>query len=186
MKNIIIILFSVLLLFGCIGNEIQPDTNTGQNQTNNTILFAQTGDLVTVDYVGYFDDGTVFDTSIKVIGQQAGLAKSSYAPLQFLLGSGQMISGFEAGIIGMKIEEEKTIHLTPDEAYGQIKQNLIMTFPLEMMPENISVGTILITEDNWKGKVINMTNETGTVDFNHEFAGKNLTFDILIVDIERE
>ncbi len=188
MKNIFLVLFSVLLLFGCVqNNEGQPIVNSTVNQTNTSaVLYAMNGDLVTVEYVGYYSDGVVFDTSIQSIGQQAGLLKTSYVPLTFYLGQGQMITGFEEGIIGMKVDDEKILNLTPDKAYGEIKPALIMTFPLEMMPENISVGSVLITEDGWQGKVINMTNETGTVDFNHDLAGKNLTFDVLLVDIVRE
>ena len=82
-------------------------------------MAAQKGDTVAVDYVGTLDDGTVFDTSIREEAIKAGLPlRSSYSPLEFTAGAGQMIAGFDAAVIGMKVGEEKNVHLTPSEAYG--------------------------------------------------------------------
>ena len=82
-------------------------------------MTAQKGDTVAVDYVGTLDNGTAFDTSIKEEAQKAGLPlRDSYAPLEFTVGEGQMIAGFDNAVVGMKVGEEKNVHLTPSEAYG--------------------------------------------------------------------
>ncbi|MDQ1343853.1 MAG: hypothetical protein QG650_573 [Patescibacteria group bacterium] len=78
------------------------------------------GDTVAVDYLGKLEDGTVFDTSIKSEAEKAGKlnAGRDYAPLLFTVGAGQMIKGFDQGVVGMKVGEKKTLRIAPEDAYG--------------------------------------------------------------------
>jgi len=84
------------------------------------------GDTVVLDYTGYLDDQTIFDTSVETIGVEAGLQKQSYTPLGFKIGDNQVIPGFEEQVIGMNLGEKKTFTLTPEKAYGEVQESLIL------------------------------------------------------------
>lgn len=133
---------------------------------------------VKVHYTGKLKDGRVFDTS------------EGKDPLKFTLGKGQMIPGFEKGLIDMKVNEKKTIHITKDEAFGDQREELIQEVPRTQLPENMEVkegmGLVSSTPD---GKKHNLTvkevkDNTIIVDANHPLAGKDLVFDLELVDIE--
>jgi len=96
------------------------------------ILFVQiskpkiaVGDTVTLDYTGYLDNGTVFDTSIQEIGVQAGIKRQTYEPLIFTIGQGQIVIGFEEQVIGLGKEDKKRFTVAPDKAYGQFREEFI-------------------------------------------------------------
>ena len=102
---------------------------------------AAKGDNVSVDYVGSFDDGTVFDTSLQEEAVKAGLPlRGSYAPLEFVVGAGQMISGFDAAVVGLKEGEEKAVHLTAAEAYGEKRADLIAQVPRQNVPADAAIA----------------------------------------------
>lgn len=135
------------------------------------------GDAVKVHYTGKFEDGTVFDSS------------EEGKPLEVTIGSGNVIPGFEKGIVGMKNGESKTITLPPEEAYGKVRQDLIVEVKKSEVPEHInpSVGLSLQMKQP-NGDVVNLVisdiaEETVTLDANHPLAGKTLVFEIEIVGI---
>jgi peptidylprolyl isomerase len=147
---------------------------------------AQKGDNVAVDYVGSLDNGTVFDTSIKEEAEKAGLPlRDAYAPLEFTVGAGQMIKGFDAAVVGMKVGEEKTVHLAPADAYGEIDPQYIMTVPIANVPEGVKVGSRLSTQTGIPGVVTSVTDVNVTVDFNNPLAGKALNFRIIMRKITK-
>jgi FKBP-type peptidyl-prolyl cis-trans isomerase 2 len=84
-------------------------------------LKAQKGDIVSVHYVGKYVGGQVFDTSMEAEAKRAGLFSPArdYKPLQVQLGAGQVIQGFEEGLLGMGINEEKEVTIPPEKAYGK-------------------------------------------------------------------
>ena len=84
------------------------------------------GDVVKVDYTGYTEDEKIFDTSIKEIGEKNSLDKKEYKPFEFKVGSGQVIPGFDKGVLGMKVGETKKIELSPKDAYGIRKEELVI------------------------------------------------------------
>jgi FKBP-type peptidyl-prolyl cis-trans isomerase 2 len=138
---------------------------------------AENGNKVKVHYKGSFDDGTVFDSS------------EGREPLEFELGSGQVIPGFNKNIEGMELNEKKTIKISSQEAYGEKRDELIMDFPKTEFPNDINpeVGQQLQMQ-NQEGQVFNVlvtgvSGETVTLDANHPLAGKNLNFDIELVEI---
>ena len=141
---------------------------------------AKNGDVVQVDYTGTLEDGTVFDTSTSV-GRE---------PLEFTLGEGQMIPGFEQAVLGMKVGESKTVTIPADEAYGQYSDDLVVVVNREDLPAGLDpeVGEQLQgpRPDGGTGvcTVTNVTNTTITVDFNSPLAGKNLTFEIKLLSIQ--
>ncbi len=138
---------------------------------------AKNGDTVKVHYTGTLQDGSVFDSS------------REREPLEFTLGSGQLIPGFEEAVIGMSIGDSKTITIAADDAYGQYREDMRMEVPMEQFPDNIKpeVGQQLQLS-NPDGStflvVIREISDTGvTLDANHPLAGKDLTFEIELVEV---
>lgn len=135
------------------------------------------GDTVKVHYTGKFEDGTVFDSS------------KDREPLEVTIGAGRVIPGFEKGIIGMESGSTKTITLPPEEAYGQVRDDLIIEVKKAEIPENIKPKVGMNLQMKQKGgEVINLVvsevkDETVTLDANHQLAGKTLVFDIEVVEI---
>ncbi len=163
-----------LLLLGCVA------TNS---------LTVQNGDVVKVDYVGTLEDGEVFDTSLPQVAAEAGLpSRSAYEPLNFTVGGGQVVPGFEQGVIGMKVGEEKTITIPPEQAYGQRDPSLVVEVPLENVVTQgaeIRPGDVIEGEQD-AGRVVEVRNSTVLADFNHRLAGKTLVFKIILRDIQRQ
>lgn len=139
---------------------------------------AENGDTVKVHYTGTLEDGTVFDTS------------TGREPLEFTLGQGRLIPGFEQAVIGMKIGDLKTINIPADQAYGPYRDDLIIVTERGQLPEGIDleVGQQLqMTQDS--GEVVNViisaiSETTITIDANHPLAGKDLTFEIELIEIQ--
>jgi len=196
MRTALLILLSLIvpaLLLGCAGG-VQPqgnDTNntTGgdimKNQTNGTLVVAK-GDTVQVDYIGKLENGTVFDTSIAAEAKKAGLPlREKYDLLEFQVGAGQMIKGFDSGVLGMKEGEEKIVTIPPAEAYGNRDEAAVISIPVDRIgnSENIKVGVELQAQNGAVGKVVAIENGTAKIDFNHELAGKTLTFTIRMAKI---
>jgi FKBP-type peptidyl-prolyl cis-trans isomerase 2 len=136
------------------------------------------GDKVKVEYKGTLDDGTVFDSS-----------EAHGEPLEFEVGTGQIIPGFEEAIMGMEEGEEKEFKLEPSEAYGEHNPELVKPVPRDKMPldEDPETGMILLTELPNGAKIpaviTEVTKEEVTIDLNHPLAGKALTFEIKVVGI---
>ncbi len=138
----------------------------------------QHGNTVKVHYTGKLSDGEVFDSSV------------NREPLEFKIGAGQLIPGFENGVMGMKTGESKTITLEPAQAYGDRHDNLVVEFAKADFPENIvpSVG-LALQLSNPDGNTLNaVITEVGedsvTIDANHPLAGKTLVFEIELLEIK--
>jgi FKBP-type peptidyl-prolyl cis-trans isomerase 2 len=139
---------------------------------------ASDGDTVRVHYTGTLEDDTTFDTSV---GRE---------PLEFTLGAGQMIPGFEKAVYGLKVEESKTVTIPAGEAYAPHRDDLIIVVEREQLPADLDpkVGQQLPTQQT-DGRtavviVIAVSETTITVDANHPLAGKDLTFKIELVEIK--
>jgi len=135
-------------------------------------------DTVKVHYTGKLDDGQVFDSSVE-----------RGEPIKFTMGQGQLIPGFEKGIIDMKVNEKKTINIPKEEAYGEIRKELVQEVPKSQLPEDIKpeIGMGL-TSQTQNGQEINLVvkdvkADTIVVDGNHPLAGKDLTFELEVVEI---
>ena len=138
---------------------------------------AKQGDKVQIHYTGKLTDGTMFDTS------------SGSDPLEFELGSGQGIEGFDKAVAGMSEGESKTVTLEPEEAYGTHHDQLVQEVPKSALPDDIEpqVGMALQSQSP-DGQVTRLTvtdvaDESITVDANHPLAGQPLNFDIELVKI---
>jgi len=132
------------------------------------------GDTVEVNYTGKFEDGTIFDTSLQ----------EGRTPLKAILGQGLLIPGFENGLIGMEVGEQKTIEIEPQDGYGVFSEELIHEIPKTQVPEGVKVGDML-TGDGPMGpvqvKIVDVKESTVVIDANHPLAGKKLIFDLEVV-----
>ena len=136
----------------------------------------KTGNTIKVNYTGKFEDGTVFDTSLT----------EGREPLETVLGQGNLIPGFEKGLLGMNEGENKTIEIDPTEAYGEYLDGLVNVVPPTQMPEGVKVGDVL--QSSGERGTINVTvkeiTEQGVkIDANHPLAGKKLIFDVEVLEV---
>jgi FKBP-type peptidyl-prolyl cis-trans isomerase 2 len=137
------------------------------------------GDKVTVGYTGTLEDGTVFDSS-----------ENHDAPLKFVVGSGQVIEGFDKAVTGMKVGEEKTFTLSPAEAYGEADPKRVQKVPRGQLPPEpepkVGMGLIVGSPDGgrMRATISEVTSEFVTLDMNHPLAGKALTFKIKLASID--
>ena len=133
---------------------------------------------VKVHYVGKLSDGQVFDTS------------EGKEPLEFTLGQGKLIPGFEKGLIDMKLNEKKTITISQEDAYGEARQDLIQEVDKSQLPEDITpkVGMGLVSKSSDGNEmnllIVEVKEATIVIDGNHPLAGKELIFDLEVVDIQ--
>jgi len=134
----------------------------------------ENGSKVKVHYTGKFEDNNVFDTS------------KDKEPLEFTVGSGQLIPGFEQGVVGLNAGDKKTIEIEPENAYGPVREDLVNEVPKANLPENVQVGQTLQAQTEQGPVVVTVVelNETmGKVDANHPLAGKKLIFDLEVVEV---
>src|SRR5689334_16400775 len=137
----------------------------------------KSGDTVKVHYHGRLTDGTTFDTS------------AGREPLEFEVGSGSVIAGFDNGVMGMEVGDKRTIEIPVEDAYGPKNPEMIVEFPINQFPEDLKpeVG-MRLNMTNGSGQVIPVVitevgTETVTLDANHPLAGQDLIFDIELVEI---
>ena len=134
------------------------------------------GSTVEVHYTGRFLDGEVFDSS------------EGKDPLQFEIGSGQIIPGFENAIMGKNIGEKVSVTVAPEQAYGPIREDLLVEVPTDKMPGPVEVGQLLQADGGDGGVVQVIVKEVKEdviiIDGNHPLAGQDLVFDIEVVSIQ--
>lgn len=145
------------------------------------------GDYLLIDYTGKLEDGRVFDTTLKEKALEAGIydEEKGYRPLFFRSDAHQVIKGIDRGVLGMKEGEEKTLIIPPEDAYGEYKNYLVQEIPLARLELQNSPepGKKIITPAGSEVKVLNSTETSATLDFNHELAGKTLVLEIKLVSI---
>ena len=139
----------------------------------------QKGNKVSVHYVGTLEDGTKFDSS-----------HDRGETLDFEVGSGQMIKGFDDAVTGMLAGEKKTINISPEDAYGEINPAAVQEVSLSAFPPDTQLQEgLTVFGENQEGnkivaKVVSLSEENVTLDFNHPLAGKSLNFEIEIVTVD--
>ena len=138
---------------------------------------AKNSDTVKVHYTGKLEDGSVFDSSI------------NHDPLEFTIGEGQVIPGFEEAVLGMDLNETKTVTIPEDKAYGPYHKDLVAEVDRSQLPADLEPeigqqlegrqpdGQVIVAT------VIGVSESNVTLDANHPLAGKNLTFEIQLVAI---
>jgi peptidylprolyl isomerase len=138
---------------------------------------AKEGDTVLIEYCGTLSDGTIFDSNV---GKK---------PFQFVLGQGQVITGFETAVMGMKPGEVKNVTIAAAEAYGPYCAEKVITIQRESLPPDITpnVGEQLVMQNGSDSLVVTVTAITDcdiTLDTNSPLAGKDLTFDLRLLEIK--
>ena len=165
-KNRYLVLPVILLLVGVMMNGCSTKV-------------AKDGDIVDVHYTGTLEDGSEFDSS------------EGRDPLQFTLGAGQMIPGFERAVYGMKVGETKTVTIPAAEAYGPHDEDLVMEVDRDELPEGMEpavgmqIGIAYEGGQQGQATIVEVTETTVTLDANHFLAGKDLIFEIKLVRIRR-
>lgn len=138
---------------------------------------AKQGDTVKVHYTGKLDDGTVFDSSLE------------RDPLEFTIGENRLIPGFEEAVVGMNVGDSKTATIPEDQAFGPYRDELVKELDKSRVPEGMEpkVGdSVEIRQQDGSTipvKITGVSDSSVTLDANHPLAGKDLTFEIQLVDI---
>ena len=137
----------------------------------------QNGDTVTVNYTGRLVDGTVFDSSLN----------EGREPLVVKLGEGNLIKGFENGLIDMIVGDKKTVEIEVEDAYGVYNDYMIQEVPKEQMPGDVEVGTPL--QASTQMGVVNfivkeVKEDIVVLDANHPLAGEKLIFDLEVLEVQ--
>lgn len=141
-------------------------------------LAVKNGDKVRVEYTGKLDDGSIFDTS-----------ENHGQPLEFEVGSGHVIKGFDSAVLGMNVGDEKEFRILPAEAYGQHDPTLVQKVAREIFPQDAELVPGLVFEaglptgQRVPAMIAAVDDGTVTVDLNHPLAGKTLSFKIKIREI---
>jgi len=169
----VLLVLSIALIAGCTS---QSEQTVAKNDT------------VSVDYIGWLDNGTVFDTSNATLAKEAGIYDENitYEPITFVVGSGEVITGFDNGVVGLKVNESRNITLTPDEAYGDYDASLIQPVNTsDLLENNITpyVNETLYYGTNPVTIYSIPNNTTVMIDFNHPLAGKTLHFKLTVLSI---
>lgn len=135
------------------------------------------GDVVRVHYTGKLTSGEQFDSS------------AGREPLEFTVGAGQMIKGFDAAMPGMSIGEKKTINISPEDGYGTKDENAIIQFPKEQVPADMALQPgMQLTLSDPNGNpvpvvVVEVKDDIIVLDANHFLAGEELVFDVELLEI---
>lgn len=135
------------------------------------------GDTVKVHYTGTLTDGTVFDTS------------AEREPLEFTLGQGQLIPGFEKAVVGMSVGDSTEVEIPSDDAYGESREDLVISVPKDQLPDDVEPQVGMQLQVNQQDgqpipvRITEVGDENLTLDANHPLAGQDLKFEIELVEV---
>ncbi len=145
---------------------------------SNTANTAQEDDMVLVDYTGTLDDGTIFDSTTNE-------SFNHVEPLSFTVGAGEMIYGFDRGVIGMSVNQTKTIHIPAEQAYGP----KYFEVSLDALPTDPQIGETLSKTDkygrNIQATVVNISASSAILENTAELAGEDLNFEITLIGLTK-
>ena len=138
----------------------------------------QSGDTVKVHYTGKLADGTIFDSS------------ADRDPLEFTVGENRVISGFEHAVVGLAVGDKKSVSIPPEDGYGEYTTDLVATINRSQIPADIEPAPGLVLQGDtphgpMKFMITVVDGDKVTLDGNHPLAGKQLAFEIEVMDIVR-
>jgi FKBP-type peptidyl-prolyl cis-trans isomerase 2 len=151
-----------------------PETTTTTQTIPTEGFIVQDGDAVEVHYVGTLDDGSQFDSS-----------RDRDAPFAFTVGTGQVIGGFDEAVRGGKVGDVRTVRIEPANAYGEWSEDNVVEVPFNAEQGDVKAGDEVFLTNGQPAVVVEVTEETVTLDTNHTLAGQALTFEIEILAITR-
>ena len=175
--GVVIAALTVLALVAACGGEgasTSPGTPTAAGQAARSGQggrVAKAGDRVSVHYTGTLDDGKQFDSS------------KGREPLAFTVGNGDVIAGFDRAVTGLDVGKSVKVRMEPKDAYGERREDLVVTVPAAQAPPGLQVGQF-VSLGGRRALVTKITAESVTVDANHELAGQALNFEIELVSID--
>ena len=151
------------------------------------------GDGVTIEYIGHFEDGTLFDTSLYDVAIEQGMDDpeetdpEDYPALSFTVDEGEIIPGLDEALVGMDEGDKAKVTVQPEKAYGEHESEKVREYDPEtfegMVGQPPEVGLHVHAQNGLHGDVTVVREDTVEVDFNHELAGKTLVFEIEVVDV---
>jgi FKBP-type peptidyl-prolyl cis-trans isomerase 2 len=152
----------------------------------------ETGDTVSIEYVGRLDNGTVFDTSRESVATEHDLdhhPDREYDPLVVEVGAGEVIQGLEDGLVGLDAGEQATVTIPPEDGYGEHTEDRVVEYTADEFTAMIGgrdpqEGMEVQTEEGLPGEVTTVQGETVRVDFNHDLAGETLAFEVEVRSVE--
>jgi FKBP-type peptidyl-prolyl cis-trans isomerase 2 len=179
---LVLSLCSVLVITGC-GKKSDTPAVAVVEQT------AANGDTVAVNYTLTIADGTVKDTSLEEVAKKSGLLQTGrkYEPLVFPIGQKKMIPGFEAGVIGMKVGENKKITVIAADGYGEKNDKMVQSVSGSVF-KDAGITPKIGETFNFSfapGKIIAISGDMVMIDFNHPLAGEVLTFDVTLMTLTK-
>lgn len=133
---------------------------------------AKAGDRVSVNYTGTLDDGTVFDSS------------KGRAPLQFTIGAGDVIVGFDRAVTGLAVGQKAKSRMEAKDAYGERREDRVIKIPADQVPPDVKVGQTIYGSNQQPALVKAIAPDGVTLDLNHPLAGQALTFEVELVSID--
>ena len=132
----------------------------------------QDNNTVEVHYHGTLDNGEVFDSS------------REREPFSFVVGSGQVLAGFDRAVRKLALGETITVRLESLDAYGERRDDYVLELPIDQLPEGLNEGDNVVFENGFPGVITVVTDDTFTVDANHRLSGQALTFEIELISIK--
>ncbi|WP_297467421.1 peptidylprolyl isomerase [Thermococcus sp.] len=149
----------------------------------------EAGDYVLFNYIGRFENGEVFDTSIEELAKKHGVyvEEREYGPMWARIGVGEIIPGLDEALIGMEPGERKTVTVPPEKAYGMPNPELVIKVPVEeftragLEPQE---GLYVMT-DSGIAKILEVKENLVSLDFNHPLAGKTLIFEVEVIEVKK-
>jgi len=158
--------------------KVNKKVNEDKKSSEGSAKSITQGSIVSITYVGTFDDGQIFDQMDET------------EPLKFTVGENKLLPDFENAVVGMKLNEEKAIKLTAEHAYGNVNENLVQQVPRQIfegkidIKPNIRIMFKTPEGNNVYARVLEIGEDAVRLDFNHPLAGKNLNFKIKVIAIE--
>ena len=174
MRNIIVLFMAVLkiAIVMCLSAGSVLTLGCGKKMT------VKKGDMIKIEFTATLDDGTIIDKS------------EEGEPMEFTAGSGKRLIGLTQAVIGMKINEKRRITVKPEDAFGLRDESKVGGLPKTAFPEDYdyTIGKIVEIKDNegkiMKGVIIAVAGENVRIDLNHPLAGKNIAYDVKIVEVD--
>lgn len=159
------------------GDVVEPTSTTSTSLTNEAKptegFIVKDGDTVEVHYVGTLDDGSEFDSS----------RSEDRGPFSFVVGTGEVISGFDEAVRGGEVGEVRTVRMESKDAYGEWSEENIVEFPFNPEQGEVKVGDQVFLTNGQSAVVLEVTEEIVRLDINHPLAGQALTFEVEILAI---
>ncbi|WP_297551030.1 peptidylprolyl isomerase [Thermococcus sp.] len=149
----------------------------------------EAGDYVLFNYIGRFENGEVFDTSIEELAKEHGIyvEEREYGPMWARIGVGEIIPGLDEALIGMEPSERKTVTVPPEKAYGMPNPELVIKVPVEEFTKaglEPQEGLYVMT-DSGIAKILEVKENLVSLDFNHPLAGKTLIFEVEVIEVKK-